>query len=142
MAKSLIIKLVMLGVVFGGIALMGWPEPDRHQEDTRHLQSQGIQILPPIAKRKSESRESLFSLPQTLESANGPRVDLNLGTLEELMELPGVGKVLGQRIIEYRQTKGPFKSLDELENVSGIGEKRMAQLKPLLTTKSKQKNAT
>jgi len=144
MAQSLFIKLVMLGVVFGGIALWGWPgqemnSPHRQQTDLLHLQSQGIQILPVLAKKKPESRNAL---PQTSESAKYPLVDLNQGTLDELVSLPGIGQVLGQRIIEYRQIQGPFTSVEELKNVSGIGDKRMARLKSLVTTSVNKQNAS
>ena len=66
-------------------------------------------------------------------SAGGP---LNLNTASEsaLEELPGVGPVLAQRIIDWRTEHGRFTSVDELAEVSGIGEKLLAQVRPLVTT--------
>jgi competence protein ComEA len=63
----------------------------------------------------------------------GGKVNLNAATLDQLESLPGIGEVLGQRIIDYRQAHGPFHSVDDLLNVSGIGPSHLADLKDLVT---------
>jgi competence protein ComEA len=60
----------------------------------------------------------------------GGQVDLNTATLAQLEDLPGVGPVLAQRIIDWRTEHGRFSSVDELQEVSGVGEKKFASLKP------------
>ncbi|WP_460968762.1 ComEA family DNA-binding protein, partial [Pedococcus soli] len=65
--------------------------------------------------------------------APGAKVDLNRATAAELEELPGVGPVLAQRILDWRTEHGRFASVDELGEVSGIGEKIFAQLQPRVT---------
>ena len=68
--------------------------------------------------------------------AGGPQsdvVNLNTATLDQLETLPGIGEVLAQRILDYRTEHGPFKSVEDLLNVSGIGDKRLADLKPHIT---------
>lgn len=57
-------------------------------------------------------------------------VDLNTATLEQLDTLPGVGPVLAQRILDWRTAHGRFTTIDELREVSGIGESRFADLAP------------
>jgi competence protein ComEA len=60
-------------------------------------------------------------------------VDLNTATLEQLETLPGVGPVLGQNILDWRDAHGHFASVDQLRDVSGIGDVRLAQLRPLVS---------
>ncbi|MCL4306174.1 ComEA family DNA-binding protein [bacterium] len=60
-------------------------------------------------------------------------VDLNSADAERLEHLPGIGPVLAERIIAYRNANGPFQSIDELENVSGIGPKKLAVLRERVT---------
>jgi competence protein ComEA len=56
-------------------------------------------------------------------------VDLNTATPEQLEELPGVGEVLARRITEYRDGHGGFRSVEQLREVSGIGERKYAEMK-------------
>lgn len=65
-------------------------------------------------------------------SAGAP-VNLNSATLEQLEGLPGIGPALGQRILDYRTEHGSFASVDDLNDVSGIGDVTFERLKPLVT---------
>ena len=57
-----------------------------------------------------------------------PRRDLNTATLEQLDALPGIGPVLAQRVLDWRAEHGRFASVDQLREVSGIGEAIYARL--------------
>lgn len=75
---------------------------------------------------------------QTESAAEAPTeaviVDINTATSEQLQTLPGIGPVLAQRIIDYRNEYGTFDSIGELINVSGIGEKKLEAIWDLVTT--------
>jgi comEA protein len=64
------------------------------------------------------------------EAARNAPVRINTATAAEFESLDGIGKVLAARIVAYRNEHGPFSSVDELDNVSGIGPKRLAAIRP------------
>ena len=60
-------------------------------------------------------------------------IHLNQATAEQLQALPGVGPALSARIVDYRTEHGPFKSVDQLTAVRGVGEAKLAKFKKQLT---------
>jgi competence protein ComEA len=64
---------------------------------------------------------------------SGAKVNINTAGIDELVTLPGIGRAYAQRIIEYRDKNGPFKRVEDLLNVRGIGEKTFAKIKDRLT---------
>ena len=60
-------------------------------------------------------------------------VNLNTASTSDLEGLPGIGAKTAARIVEYRQKNGPFKKIEELMNVRGVGEKNFLKLKPQIT---------
>lgn len=60
-------------------------------------------------------------------------VNINTASATDLEALPGIGAKTAARIVEYRQKNGPFKKIEELMNVRGVGEKNFLKLKPQIT---------
>ncbi|MDL4841477.1 helix-hairpin-helix domain-containing protein [Aquibacillus rhizosphaerae] len=68
--------------------------------------------------------------PVTLvETVTNQKIKINSATKEEILVLPGIGEVKAEAIISYREENGPFKTVEELSNVIGIGEKTVEKLK-------------
>jgi competence protein ComEA len=70
--------------------------------------------------------------PSSTAGAPATPIDLNTATGDQLESLPGVGPVLAQRILDWRTAHGGFGSVDELTEVSGIGEATLADLRTLV----------
>jgi len=96
-----------------------------------------------IARRLSDGEQLLVGVApppgQPVDEATSPssagtsrKVDLNAATLEQLDVLPGVGPVTAQHILDWRAAHGRFTSVDQLREVSGIGQARLARLKDLV----------
>jgi competence protein ComEA len=70
--------------------------------------------------------------PQTEPATAGP-LNINTASADELDELPGIGEVIAERIVAYRETNGAFSSVEELAEVSGISERMVDELRPMIT---------
>ncbi|MCR1900971.1 helix-hairpin-helix domain-containing protein [Ligilactobacillus apodemi] len=64
----------------------------------------------------------------TADSTSTDKIDLNIATKEQLMQVDGIGEKKADKIIEYREQHGGFKQLSDLKNISGIGEKTYQKL--------------
>jgi len=93
----------------------------------------GEQILVPRpGQRIPGGTESEASAQGAAGGADGAPINLNTASAQQLEELPGVGPVLAGRIVEWRTSNGLFTSVDDLNEVSGIGDTTMAELRPLV----------
>jgi competence protein ComEA len=71
--------------------------------------------------------------PAKAAAAVSSPVNINTATVAQLEGLPGIGARTAQAIVDQRQKKGPYKKIEELMNVKGIGEKSFLRLKPMVT---------
>lgn len=89
---------------------------------------------------EQEARDAGWRAPKLTQSESTPTananvsatcakiVNVNTATLDDLETLPGIGPVKAQAIIDYRNEHGDFESIDELENVQGIGVKTLEKI--------------
>jgi competence protein ComEA len=99
------------------------------------LLTDGDQVLVPTRTAQAFTTPAVASGTSV---AAGPtstpgKININTATVEDLDKLPGIGPALAQRIVDYRKAYGPFKKIDDLKNVTGIGDKLFEQIKNLIT---------
>ena len=86
-----------------------------------------------ISTDGSQSEELESGQTEKEEQKNPGKVPINRADETELDTLPGIGPALAKAIVEYREENGGFSSLEELMEVPGIGEKKFAELKDLIS---------
>lgn len=146
MIRSLSIKLAMLAITMGIVFWIIWP-PIKLQRQVLESNSN------PLVSKSSSITEMQSRETPVNQSAGGPiavspgvpnhvgvadnavprLVDLNSATVDELESLPGIGAVLAQRVIAYRQSVGRFLAVEDLRGVKGIGSKTFGRIKPWVT---------
>ncbi len=89
----------------------------------------GQQVVVPV--RVEAASQAGGDLP--VPGLAGGKVSLAAATIDQLDELPGIGPVTAQKIVDWRQSHGPFSSVDDLDQVPGIGPARVEQLRDLVT---------
>lgn len=100
------------------------------------LLTDGDQVLVPTRTAQS-SRVTSPTGADGPVVATGPtatpgKININTASTSELDTLPGIGPTIAQRIVDYRKTNGPFKRIEDLKNVAGIGDKSFEQIKDLI----------
>jgi competence protein ComEA len=92
----------------------------------------GIQVLVP-GRVEAVAGGGTVSPTDASGGVGGSAVSLSSATAEELDELPGIGPITAQKIVDYRTEHGPFASVDDLDAVPGVGPTRIEQLRDLVT---------
>lgn len=82
--------------------------------------------------RRAEPTFTVIRGSAVISEHKSDKLNINTASAEELCELPGIGKVLSERIVGYRESHGNFASIEEITKVSGIGEKKLAAMRDLI----------
>lgn len=153
--KSLLLKLGMVTVTIGIVGWIGWPLHGPHQSGVSPPERQDVTTTaskhldyvsqPSVQPALHGQASTLAAQGQTgtIKFSVDRLLDLNRANADELEALPGIGAVLAQRVIAFRQSAGGFRTIEDLRAVKGIGAKKFDRLKSLVTVSAKdQKNTT
>lgn len=98
-----------------------------------HVQDEMVIYIPVKGEAgPGASVGSVSSLAGGSPSNKQAKIDLNKADANELQNIPGIGPAKAASIIEYREKSGPFKTIEDLKNISGIGDKTFEKLKDLI----------
>lgn len=86
-------------------------------------------IIPKIGEDNIISQDISVNNIDTIKNEQTSKININTATIEELDNLPGVGEATANKILTYREENGMFKSIEEIKNVNGIGEKKYIDIK-------------
>ena len=146
-AKAISILLVFVAAVCLGL----WLESLRN--DAFHVESVSVESVS-VENIDAQSASENEAMPEMTASAteaaaeiaasteasysvssdmvNDGKININTASKELLMEINGIGESLATRIVEYRTQNGPFESIEEIVNVSGIGQKKLENMRDMI----------
>ncbi len=136
-----ILPYIVTAAVFTGVGMqIERTHMDSRMIDTVITSTLSPETAPPVsgsdapaAETASASDAALSPVPDPVPAAaaqdSGGKIDINTATIEELDTLAGIGETTAQKIIDDRAANGPYKSIEDIMRVSGIGEKKFAAIK-------------
>lgn len=95
-------------------------------EDEKHY------IIPKIGEEIDIISNEKNDTNVDIDRGNDSKININSATIEELEKIPGVGEATANKIINYRNENGEFKSIEEIKNVNGIGDKKYEDMKNII----------
>ena len=119
-----------------GIAQPPGSNTQTQQNNSAGSATEGDIESPPVNTEKApQDNTQTVSTPDEAGSPRGGdgKININLASQSELTDLPGIGNVLASRIVDHRRQHGDFSRIEDIRNVSGIGEKRYEAIQDKIT---------
>ena len=109
------------------------PSADTDSINLAQKLEDGMQIKVLALHLQNAAQENAPSQSKTINQSEKDKVNINTANEAELDTLPGIGSAMAKRIIEYRNSNGNFKSIEEIKNVKGIGEAKFSKMQDRLS---------
>lgn len=121
--------------IWDALALAGGVSEEADTAQVNYAQKVKDQMIIYVPKKGESVAQSLETLQESAPAQQNQeeKINLNTATEAELQTISGIGAKKAQEIIRFRDEQGPFKTVEELKNVPGIGEKTVERLKDMLT---------
>lgn len=121
--------------IWDALALAGGVSEEADTAQVNYAQKVKDQMIIYVPKKGEAMAQSLETLQESVPAQQNQeeKINLNTATEAELQTISGIGAKKAQEIIRFRDEQGPFKTVEELKNVPGIGEKTVERLKDMLT---------
>ena len=121
--------------IWDALALAGGVSEEADTTQVNYAQKVKDQMIIYVPKKGESVAQSLETLQESAPAQQNQeeKINVNTATEAELQTISGIGAKKAQEIIRFRDEQGPFKTVEELKNVSGIGEKTVERLKDMLT---------
>lgn len=121
--------------IWDALALAGGVSEEADTTQVNYAQKVKDQMIIYVPKKGEPVPQSLETLQESAPAQQNQeeKINLNTATEAELQTISGIGAKKAQEIIRFRDEQGPFKTVEELKNVPGIGEKTVERLKGMLT---------
>ena len=121
--------------IWDALALAGGVSEEADTTQVNYAQKVKDQMIIYVPKKGESVPQSLETLQESALAQQNQegKINLNTATEAELQTISGIGAKKAQEIIRFRDEQGPFKTVEELKNVPGIGEKTVERLKDMLT---------
>ena len=114
------------------VMVLGWKSASAQNFDQQYLNWKAQQQAQDARLSSSSSDANYYLSKPSLAPASGNKIRLNSASAEQLQQLSGIGEKKAEAILQYRQQHGKFKSIDELQNIKGIGPKLLQKNKDRL----------